>query len=95
MSFILLVSSGRTQTCVPRGQSVTQTAAPNTAQTSGQKTAVSTSQPNHLTDYTALAVLDTGWVDSKRWYKIVFTTAVMSSIQNELIKADITHTELC
>ncbi len=80
MSFILLVSSGRGLTRVPGGQSVTQTAAPNTAQTSGQKTAVSTSQPNHLTDYTALAVLEAGWVDSESWYKIVCTSTVMSSV---------------
>lgn len=69
MSFILLVSSGRSQTHVSRGQSVTQTAAPNTAQTSGQRLPVSTRQPNHSTDYPDLAVLKMGWVDSK----IVFT----------------------
>ncbi len=78
MSFILPVSSGRRQTLVPGGQSVTQTAAPNTAQTLGQKTAVSTSRPNHFTDYTDytdytdLAVLETGWVDPKKWYKTVY-----------------------
>lgn len=60
MSFILLVSSGRSQTRVPRGQSVKQTAAPNTAQTSGQKAVVSTSQANHSTDYTHLAGLEMG-----------------------------------
>lgn len=45
-------ASGCSQTHVPRGQSVTRTAAPNTAQTSGQKAALSTSQPRYLTDYT-------------------------------------------
>lgn len=70
MSVILLVSSGRSQTHVPRGQSVIQTADSNTTQASGQKTAVSTSQPNHLTDYTDLVVLETGWVDFKRWCSI-------------------------
>lgn len=91
MSVILLVSSGRSQTHVPRGQSVIQTAASNTTQASGQKTAVSTSQPNHLTDYTDLAVLETDWIDYKRWYKVVFTTTGISSVQNKLKLILMTH----